>query len=224
MRFNVLAKPFDNPRVRQAVVIALSQKPFLEANVGDPRFYQECKSLFPCGLPLAITKGWEDELNGDAAAARKDPAGGGLRRHAHRAAAPDRRDRPFQPRDRGQAAARGGRLQGRPAADGLADAGRAPHQEGSAGKGGWHAVFTSSAALSIPDPVANFYLAAGCEKAVFGWPCDAEIERLRDAFARETDPDEAPRDRRRRPRRGSASIRPTSSSASSPCRRRCARA
>jgi peptide/nickel transport system substrate-binding protein len=56
-------------------------------------------------------------------------------------------------------------------------------------QGGWHAIFTSSAALSIPDPVANFWLAAGCEKAPVGWPCDAEIEKLRDAFARETDPE-----------------------------------
>ena len=47
--------------------------------------------------------------------------------------------------------------------------------------GGWHAFFTSSGALSIPDPVAHFFLNAACEKALFGWPCDAEIERLRDA-------------------------------------------
>ena len=29
---------------------------------------------------------------------------------------------------------------------------------------------------------------AGCDKAMFGWPCDAEMEKLRDQFARETDP------------------------------------
>ena len=27
-----------------------------------------------------------------------------------------------------------------------------------------------------------------CDKAWFGWPCDAEMERLRDAFIHETDP------------------------------------
>jgi peptide/nickel transport system substrate-binding protein len=36
--------------------------------------------------------------------------------------------------------------------------------------------------------VATSYLGANCEKATFGWPCDAELERLRDAFAKETDP------------------------------------
>ena len=29
---------------------------------------------------------------------------------------------------------------------------------------------------------------AACDKAMFGWPCDAEMEKLRDEFARETDP------------------------------------
>ena len=32
------------------------------------------------------------------------------------------------------------------------------------------------------------FVNAGCDKAMFGWPCDAEIEKLRDQFARETDP------------------------------------
>ena len=35
--------------------------------------------------------------------------------------------------------------------------------------------------------MAGFMNAAG-DKAMFGWPNDAEIEKLRDDFARETDP------------------------------------
>ena len=30
-------------------------------------------------------------------------------------------------------------------------------------------------------------LTASCDKANFGWPCDSEVERLRDAFARAPD-------------------------------------
>jgi len=63
LRFNTLLKPFDNARVRQAVVYAMRQKPFLEANVGDSRFYRECKSLFPCGLPLESSKGWDERAS-----------------------------------------------------------------------------------------------------------------------------------------------------------------
>ena len=70
MRFNTLHKPFDDARIRQAVTYALTQREFLEANVGDPRYFKECKSFFPCGLPLESTKGWEDRLSGDVAKAR----------------------------------------------------------------------------------------------------------------------------------------------------------
>lgn len=37
------------------------------------------------------------------------------------------------------------------------------------------------------NPVTSLFLNASCDKASAGWPCDARIEELRDAFARETD-------------------------------------
>jgi len=54
-------------------------------------------------------------------------------------------------------------------------------------KTGWHIFITNSPGVSQADPLANFSLNAGCEKAWFGWPCDTELERLRDAFARAGD-------------------------------------
>src|SRR4029077_17229478 len=71
MRFKVLQKPFDNPKVRQAVLYGLSQKEFLEANVGNPDYFKECKSVFPCGSPLESTKGWDDKLSGNVAKAKE---------------------------------------------------------------------------------------------------------------------------------------------------------
>ena len=38
------------------------------------------------------------------------------------------------------------------------------------------------------EALAKVILDSGCDKALFGWPCDAEMEKLRDDFARETDP------------------------------------
>ena len=54
--------------------------------------------------------------------------------------------------------------------------------------GGWSAYLTSWGSVDVLDPVSTNFLNASCEKATFGWPCDAELERLRDAFAKETDP------------------------------------
>jgi len=188
LRFNTLQKPMDDARVRQAVVMALSQKPFLEANVGDPRFYRECKSIYPCGLPLASEKGWEGTLNGDAARARQMLQEAGydgtpivllnqtdLTNHSNLA-----------PVAKPMLEAAGFKVDMQ-SMDWQTLVARRTKKDPPA-QGGWHLFFTSAGALSVFDPVANFYLAAPCEKGMFGWPCDAEIERLRAAYAVETDP------------------------------------
>jgi peptide/nickel transport system substrate-binding protein len=54
-------------------------------------------------------------------------------------------------------------------------------------QGGWHAMLTSWAAIDVLNPVMAGFLNASCDKAMPGWPCDQEMERLRDQFARETD-------------------------------------
>jgi peptide/nickel transport system substrate-binding protein len=46
---------------------------------------------------------------------------------------------------------------------------------------------TSWGGVDVLDPVSTNFLNATCDKATFGWPCDPEMERLRDAFAKETD-------------------------------------
>jgi peptide/nickel transport system substrate-binding protein len=187
LRFNTLAKPFDNAKARQAVVYAMRQKPFLEANVGDARFYRECKSLWPCGLPLESSKGWDDRLNGDAATARKLLAEAGydgtplvvlhqtdLVNHSNLAPVA----KPLL-----EAAGFKVDLQ---AMDWQTLVSRRTKKDPPA-QGGWHIFFTSSGALSIPDPVSSFMFNASCERSMYGWPCDADIEKLRAAYARESD-------------------------------------
>jgi peptide/nickel transport system substrate-binding protein len=58
----------------------------------------------------------------------------------------------------------------------------------AADKGGWSVFFTSWGSTDITNPVSAAFINASCEKAAFGWPCDPEIEKLRDAYAKETDP------------------------------------
>ena len=60
-------------------------------------------------------------------------------------------------------------------------------QKGPPAAGGWNAFATSWVQLDILDPLMTPYLAATCDKARAGWPCDAEMERLRDQYARATD-------------------------------------
>ncbi|MDP3340596.1 ABC transporter substrate-binding protein [Frigidibacter sp.] len=53
LRINWLQKPFDNPKMRQAVAAMISQDDFMAATVGDPETYEVCGSLFGCDSPLA---------------------------------------------------------------------------------------------------------------------------------------------------------------------------
>ncbi len=60
-------------------------------------------------------------------------------------------------------------------------------------QGGWDIFLTWSYSFELSNPVVNFFLSSPCGgKGWFGWPCDPEMEKLRDAWA--TEPDKAKRD------------------------------
>ncbi len=187
LRFNVLHKPFDNAKVRQAVVHALSQKDFLDATIGDAKWYTECKSLFPCGSPLESTKGWGDALGANPAKAKQLLAEAGydgtpivIMQSTDIASLAN-----LAPVAKAQLEKVGFKVEVQPMDWQTLVARRTKKDPPAAG--GWHAFLTSWGSVDILDPVAMSFLNASCENATFGWPCDAEIERLRDAYARETD-------------------------------------
>jgi peptide/nickel transport system substrate-binding protein len=50
LRFNHLHPPFDNVKVRRAVMMGVRQTDYMEATTGgDVSAYQTCRSMFPCG-------------------------------------------------------------------------------------------------------------------------------------------------------------------------------
>ncbi|MBV9523399.1 MAG: ABC transporter substrate-binding protein, partial [Alphaproteobacteria bacterium] len=50
-------------------------------------------------------------------------------------------------------------------------------------QGGWSMFFTSNGGLQAANPVFEIAMAANCDKAWFGWPCDEKIEELRTRWA-----------------------------------------
>jgi peptide/nickel transport system substrate-binding protein len=59
MRFNHLVAPTNNPLVRRAIMRAISQKDVLAAAIGNPEYYKECASIYPCGSPFETKAGTE---------------------------------------------------------------------------------------------------------------------------------------------------------------------
>ncbi len=188
MRFNTLHKPFDNPKIRAAALVALSQKDFLQANVGDSKWYRECKSLFPCGSPLESTKGWDDKLTGDIARTKALLAEAGYDGTPvvllHQTDTSGHNN--LATVGKAQLERAGFKVELQPMDWQTLVARRA--KKDPPAQGGWHAYFTSWSSVDVLDPVATSFLNAACEKATFGWPCDAGLEKLRDQYAKETDP------------------------------------
>src|SRR5262249_61890123 len=69
-RMNWLTPPFNNAKIRQAVFVALREQDFLEAVIGDKKYWRLCKALFTCNSPLATEEGMDDVLNGNAERAK----------------------------------------------------------------------------------------------------------------------------------------------------------
>ena len=187
-RPNHLQKPFDNPKVRQALWYAFNQKDYLEAVIGNPEYFKVCKAMFVCGTPLASEKGMEGLLESNFAKAREILNEAGYdgtpivlmhstdldvltnlapvaKQHLEKAGF----NVDMQSMDWQTLVAR-----------------RAKKDPANAG--GWHAFLTAWVAADMTNPISTSFLNSSCDKALFGWPCDPEMEELRDQFARETDP------------------------------------
>jgi peptide/nickel transport system substrate-binding protein len=188
MRFNVLTKPFDNPKVRQAAFYALSQKEVLDANVGNPQYYKECRSLFPCGSPLESTKGWEDEASGNVAKGKELLAASGYDGTPavllHQTDTSGHNN--LATVGKAQLEKIGLKVDLQPMDWQTLVTRRA--KKDPLGSGGWSAFFTSWGSADVLNPVSAAFLNASCDKATFGWTCDETLEKLRDAYATETDP------------------------------------
>ena len=59
-------------------------------------------------------------------------------------------------------------------------------KKGPVTEGGWNAFSTSWSQVDILDPLMTPYLAATCDLARAGWPCDPEMEKLRDKYVKAT--------------------------------------
>ena len=187
-RFNTLAKPFDNAKVRQAVFYAFNQEDFLKAVVGDAAYYKVCKGFFPCGSPLSSTKGMDGLLESNfekSKALLKEAGYDGtpiVLMHSTDLAVLTN----LAPVAKSLLEKGGFKVDMHSMDWQTLVARRAKKDAPTAG--GWHAFLTSWVAADILNPVMMGFMNASCEKAMFGWPCDKDIEGLRDAFARETNP------------------------------------
>ncbi len=187
LRFNVLHKPFDNARIRQAALYALNQKDVLLSAINDPKYFKECKALFICGTPFATNKGFEDKLNSDFAKSKQI-----LKEENYDGTpvvllyATDTNTGRTTPVIK-SLLERGGFKVDMQAMDWQTVLSRRARKE-PLDKGGWSGFMTAWVSADLLDPIVSSFVAGSCDKAAIGWPCDEKLEKLRDEFSKTTDP------------------------------------
>ena len=188
LRFNWKQPPFNDLRYRRAAEIALNQKDFLQAVIGDPRYYKVCKTMFGCGTPLENSAGMDGILESRFDESQKILKEAGydgtpivLLQSTDLAVLTN-----LAPVAK-TLLERGGFKVDMQSMDWQTLVSRRTKKDPVA-QGGWNIAMTAAAVVLLIDPVNNHYAEASGDRAQFGWPLDEEIERLRMAFVRETDP------------------------------------
>jgi peptide/nickel transport system substrate-binding protein len=184
VRINHLAPPFDNPKMRQAMLSVVDQKEYLQAAIGNPEYYRPCVAFFVCGGPNESAVGGDDLAHPDLERAKKQFADAGYK------------GEPIvilQPTDEPVLAAVSLVTTQRLRQIGINVDLQAMDWSTLASrrqsKTGWNIFHTLFNATDVLDPVVNIGTNSGCaEKAWFGWPCNEKVEKLRDQFSREADP------------------------------------
>jgi peptide/nickel transport system substrate-binding protein len=188
IRPNHLHKPFDSPKARQALWYALNQEDFLKGVIGDPEYYKVCKAMFVCGTPLASEKGMDGLLESNFKKAQELLNEAGYDRtpvvlmHSTDLQVLTN----LAPVAKSLMEKAGFKVDMQSMDWQTLVARRAKKDPPSAG--GWNLFLTSWVSVDILNPISTAYLNSACDKALFGWPCDSEMEKLRDDFARATDP------------------------------------
>ncbi len=70
LRFNHIQPPFNNLKLREAVLNLVDQKDYMGAAAGDPKYWKTCAALFGCGTPF------ETNAGADALLQRAEPRQG----------------------------------------------------------------------------------------------------------------------------------------------------
>jgi len=187
LRPNWLHPPFDDPRMRLALGYAIDQKAYLEAAVGDPKFWRLCKTYYGCGTPLATEAGTDGLLEGNVEKAKAllKEAGYDGRPIVLLQVSDLTSLVNLGPVAKAQLERVGFKVDMRPA-DWQTHLARVMRKEPPEDRG-WNVTLASIGVLDVVNPVTSLFLNTACNKASAGWPCDDKIEELRNAFALATD-------------------------------------
>jgi peptide/nickel transport system substrate-binding protein len=194
IRPNHLYPPFDNPKARQALAMAVDQPEYLSAAFGDERWWQPCYSYFTCDAANPIEAGSETYRKPDLTHARQLLAEAGYEGekivliNTHEISSIGAL---------GDVTANNLRKLGLNVEVADSDWGTLVTRRAKKDPpdhGGWNIFHTTSGGAGVRSPLTNMTIDSSCSgKNWFGWPCDEQVEKLRAAYL--DAPDDAARQR-----------------------------
>jgi peptide/nickel transport system substrate-binding protein len=191
LRFNHLYPPFDNVKMRQAVLMVADQAEFMATIAGDKKNWQVCASFFTCGTPMSSDAG-SKALTGkrDFDKAKQLIAEAGYK--GEKIIVMDAVDQP-NPHAQAQVGADLLKRLGLNVEIQAMDWGTLVTRRASKkplDEGGWNVFGTGFVGADALDPTVHLPLRTNGDKAWFGWPKDDQLEALVGQWMKATD-DEA---------------------------------
>lgn len=191
VRFNHLIPPFDNPKMRRALLYAVNQEEYMTALAGETKYWHPCLSFYTCDTPMASQAGAEPlQFARDFDKVKRLIKEAGYKGEKIVVLTPT--DFPtinalglvtdallrrlglnveLQASDWGTLVIR--------------RTSKEPIE-----KGGWNIFPTTFPGVDMLDPAVNAPLRGNGANAWFGWPTDPVIEKLRSEWIDAADPDE----------------------------------
>ena len=187
LRPNHLHPPFNHKKARQALLWLVDQETYLQAAIGNAKYYRTCPSYFMCdGTPYETAVGAPRRQDLDRARDLMKEAG----YDGRPVVLLDPTDIPFLhgatlvTRELLTRIGVAVDLQSMDLSTVIAR--RAKKDPPRAG--GWNLHVTSFVAADVMTPAVNAALVGACDQAWFGWYCSEAMERLRSDWVQLTDP------------------------------------
>ncbi|MFT3688977.1 ABC transporter substrate-binding protein [Paenirhodobacter sp.] len=188
MRMNFVQPPFDNPKIREAALLAVGQQAMLDAQVGaGSQYARTCAAVFGCDSPYAT-----DYRADDIIAPHPDKAKDLLKEAGYDGTpvllmhATDLNSLVPQGPVIAQQLRDGGFTVDMVSMDWASVVARRASKAPIA-EGGWNIFSTTNVLPDVGDPIGFIGVAAGGPSAWFGWPDVPEIEALRQKLASTAD-------------------------------------
>ena len=187
--FNQSFPPFNNPKVRQAVLHAVNQEKYV-VSMGYPLDMRMtyCATWFICGGPNQTEAGAEAFRKPDLAKAKQLLAEAGYKGEKIVVLVPtDITYLNATALVTVQTLKSIGMNVDAQTSDWATITGRRAKKDAPE-SGGWNVYVTVAGEFDVNSPMTNAYLSAACGNALPGWPCDKPLDELRTAWVRETVP------------------------------------